>query len=156
MKKTYIFLGLSVLAFALYSKYKVFWDKVSFSVKKVKLKTQLPYTEFKIIITIGANNPTDTSVTLNSAFGELYLQGKKIANISGGSVIMKKGENLFDVVATISHQDILNVSSTKFDTTNITKFTNQLISEPFTTNMTYDTSLGKFTSKDNWIIKEYI
>ena len=155
MKKSYLILGLGALAFMIYSKYKVFWDKISFSVKNVKVKTQLPYTEFQIVITIEANNPTDTSVTLNSTNGVLLLQGKKIANISGGSAIIKKGKTPFDVIATISHQDILNISSTKFDTSKITNFLNQLINESFTTDMIFDTSLGRFSSKDSWKIKDF-
>ena len=155
MKKTYLFLGLGVLAFALYSKYKVFWDNLRLSVGKVKLRALPPYTSFDIVITINAINPTKTIITLNSVMGDLLIQGKTIAKISGGSVILNQGKKSFDVFATIGVDEIVNLTGLKFDKSNIGAFIKQLVEEPFTTNLTFDTSLGRFSSKDNWKISDY-
>jgi LEA14-like dessication related protein len=158
MKKTYIVIGLGALALFLASKvgkYKTFWDKLSFSVSKVRLRAPFPYSQFEIIITTEAYNPTTTTASLNGASGMLYMQGKPIANLKSGSVAIKQGKNYFDVTATITIEQLNAIIMNKYNTSNIANFVKQLANEPFETDMTYYTSLGTFTSKDTWRISEF-
>lgn len=103
-----------------------------------------------------AYNSTETSVQLYSASGVLYAQGKAIANITGSPVNIRQGRNNFDIIANISIANLENILSIKFDSKNWASIYNQLISMPFISDMTYSTSLGKFSSKDTWVLKEWM
>ena len=158
MNRKYIFIGLAVLGIALatkFSKYKVFFDKLTFSIKKVKLQSKFPYSQFDIIITMEAYNPTETRVSLNGASGTLSLQGKTIANIQGGFVSIKQGRNLFDVKATMTIEQLNNIIGAKYNTSNFSEFAKQIYREPIVSDITYFTSLGDFKSVDTWKLNDF-
>jgi LEA14-like dessication related protein len=158
MKKTYILFGLGALALLLASKvgkYKTFWDKLTFSIKKAQLKTSFPYSQFEIVITTEAYNPTKTTISMYGANGTLLMQGKPIANITGSSVAIKQGRNFFDVRAIITIEQLNNIIGAKYNTSNISNFLKQIANEPFVTDMTYNTELGNFKSKDTWRLSEF-
>lgn len=158
MKRKYIIIGIGVALFLLSKakKYKTFWDKLDFSFSKMKVKAPFPYNAIQIVITMEAYNPTETGVSLYSANGVLYYQNQAIAKISGGSVNVKQGRNYFDIIATIDTENLTNMANIKFDTTNFSNTYNQIINLPFVSDINYSTSLGNFSSRDNWILKEYL
>lgn len=158
MKKAYLLFGVGALAFILanqISKYKKFADQLSFSLKKVKLDSKFPFTNFRFIITLEAYNPTETQVTLKSLYGTLLLQGKTIANISSTTKLLKQGRNTIEVFADMSISQVNDIIGSNWNTTNVSGFLNQVINEPFTTDLTYVTSIGTFSSKDNWKLKDF-
>jgi LEA14-like dessication related protein len=137
------------------SKYKTFWDKLTFSLKKVKLQAKFPYDRFDFVITMEAYNPTETSVSLNGATGTISMQGKTIANINGGFVNIKQGRNFFDINTTLSIEQINNIIGAKYNTTSFSAFASAISREPFVTDITYNTSLGNIKSVDTWRLSDF-
>lgn len=158
MNRKYIFIGVAVLGIFLaskISKYKTFWDKLTFSLRKVKLQAKFPYDRFDFVITMEAYNPTETQVTLNSAIGTLSMQGKTIANINGGFVNIKQGRNFFDINTTLSIEQINNIIGAKYDTSSFSAFAKAISREPIVSDITYSTSLGSFSSVDTWKLIDF-
>lgn len=158
MKRNYILLGVGILAYFLATKVgklKTFWDKLTFSLGKVRVQSKFPYSEFNIIITMNAYNPTETSVSLNGVDGTLSMQGKTIASVRGGFVNIKQGKNSFDVIATITIEQLNNIIGAKYNTTNFSEFIKQISREPFVSDLNFYTSVGKFNSRDTWKLIDF-
>lgn len=158
MNKTYLLVGgvaLALFVASKVSKYKTFWDKLSFDVSRVKLKSSFPYTSFTIITTIEAYNPTETKVAINSVSGTLSLQGNVISNIGGSNIVMNQGRNNFDVFATITLDQISTIIKGNWNTSNIQTLVKQLYNEKFETDLNFNTSLGNFPLKQTWRLSEF-
>ena len=157
MKKSYLILGgLVVTALALKSKYTNFVNSLSFKIKKAKVKLPFPYNNLNIILSCEIDNPTSTSVTLKQIFGKLKYQNKEIATIMGSGTTLKKGVNKIELVANMSIQNLENVANLSFDISTFSSVYNQIIRTPFVSDVTYITSLGTFSSQDNWKLQDLL
>jgi len=157
MKKSYLILGgLVFTALALKSKYTNFVNKLTFKVKKAKVKLPFPYSNLNIILSCDIDNPTSTSVTLKQIFGKLKYQNKEIATIMGNGTTLKKGVNKIELVVNMSIQNLENVANLSFNISSFSSIYNQIIRTPFVSDVTYVTSLGTFSSEDNWKLQDLI
>jgi hypothetical protein len=157
MKKSYLILGgLVFTALALKSKYTNFVNKLTFKVKKAKVKLPFPYSNLNIILSCDIDNPTSTSVTLKQIFGKLKYQNKEIATIMGNGTTLKKGVNKIELVVNMSIQNLENVANLSFNISSFSSIYNQIIRTPFVSDVTYITSLGTFSSEDNWKLQDLI
>jgi len=157
MKKSYLILGGLVLtALALKSKYTNFVNKLTFKVKKAKVKLPFPYSNLNIILSCDIDNPTSTSVTLKQIFGKLKYQNKEIATIMGNGTTLKKGVNKIELVVNMSIQNLENVANLSFNISSFSSIYSQIIRTPFVSDVTYITSLGTFSSEDNWKLQDLI
>ena len=157
MKKSYLILGgLVFTALALKSKYTNFVNKLTFKVKKAKVKLPFPYSNLNIILSCDIDNPTSTSVTLKQIFGKLKYQNKEIATIMGNGTTLKKGVNKIELAVNMSIQNLENVANLSFNISSFSSIYNQIIRTPFVSDVTYVTSLGTFSSEDNWKLQDLI
>lgn len=157
MKKSYLILGGLVLtALALKSKYTNFVNKLTFKVKKAKVKLPFPYSNLNIILSCEIDNPTSTSVTIKQIFGKLKYQNKEIATIMGNGTTLKKGVNKIELVVNMSIQNLENVANLSFNISSFSSIYSQIIRTPFVSDVTYITSLGTFSSEDNWKLQDLI
>jgi len=155
-KKYLLFGGLIVGALAIVKKYTNFVDKLSFKIKKAKIKAPFPYTNVNLIITCEIINPTSTSVELRQLFGTLKYQGKTLCSIEGGYLNLKQGVNNFNVTANFSTANLEEVSGIKFDYSKFSTLYYQLIRTPLQSDITYITNLGTFKSVDDWKLQELL
>ena len=157
MKKKYLILGGLVLgALALAKKYTNFVDKLSFRIKKAKVKLPFPYNTAQIILTCEIDNPSSTSATLHGLTGDLSVKGKQIATIFASGFTLKQGKNEFEATANFSMQNLENVLGLEFDFDTFSSVYNELIKTQMVSDITYRTSLGNFNSKDTWTLQDLL
>jgi len=157
MNKRYLlFGGLIIGALAIVKKYTNFVDKLSFNIKKAKIKAPFPYNNINLIVSCEIINPTSTSVVLKQLFGTLKYQGKTLCSIEGGYLNLKQGVNNFNVTANFSTANFEEISDIRFDYSQFSTLYYQLIRTPFQSDITYVTNLGTFNSVDDWKLQELL
>jgi len=157
MKNKYLIWGLVVGgAYALVNKYKTFWNKLTFSLGKAKVKLPYPYNNLNLNLQLVINNPTKTSIELRGVYGNLYYQGKHLTTITGVNKMIGEGITYYDVNASFTIQNLINISGFQFDTSSYTALYRQLIRTPFVSDITIVTNLGKFDSKETWVLQDLI
>ena len=148
--------GLALIGTFFAKKMTNFVNKLSFSIKKAKVKLPFPYNNLSITLTCELDNPTSQEIKLNSIFGTLKYQGKDIASFYGNPMQVKSGKNKFDIEVGMTIQQLQNIMNTTFDLTSFATIYKQIIRTPLTTDITYNTELGTFRSVDDWKLQELI